>query len=90
MGFLPNPSHMINDMSTLMGHFVPSPRERENRDRRDSGEIRQIEKTKGKENDSRKTEEIHTCPLPLPAAITATQDKQELSIQAPTPNPLSM
>ena len=26
----------FNDMSTPVGHFVPSPRERENRDRRDS------------------------------------------------------
>ena len=26
----------FNDMSTLMGHFVSSPREREKRDRRDS------------------------------------------------------
>ena len=26
----------FNDMSTLVGHFVSSPREKENRDRRDS------------------------------------------------------
>ena len=27
----------FNDMSTLVGHFVSSPREREKRERRDSG-----------------------------------------------------
>ena len=27
----------LNDTSTLVGHFVSSPRERETRDRRDSG-----------------------------------------------------
>ena len=38
----------FNDMPTLVGHFVSSPREREKRDRRDS---------KGDERDGRKKEE---------------------------------
>ena len=50
----------FNDTSTLVGHFLLSPREREKRDirgdeRRDRGER--------KMNDSEETEEIKTFPL---------------------------
>ena len=38
----------FNDMSTLVGHFVSSPREREKRDRRDSrGDEREGQGRKG-------------------------------------------
>ena len=35
---------LFNDISTLMGHLVSSPRERENRDRRDSGEMKDTDR----------------------------------------------
>ena len=47
----------FNDTSTLVGHFVSSPREREKRDSRDGQGI------KRKNNDSEETEEIKTFPL---------------------------
>ena len=50
----------FNDMSTLVGHFVSSPREREKRDKRDSrGEEREGQERKRKMNES---EEIKTIP----------------------------
>ena len=57
------------DTSTLVGHFVSSPREREKRDRRDSiGEEREGQGRKRKMNESEETEEIK---LSLPAARIA-------------------
>ena len=54
----------LNDMSTLVGHFVSLPREREKRDRRDSkGDEREGQGTKRKMNESEETEEIKTFPL---------------------------
>ena len=63
----------FNDMSTLVGHFVSSPREREKRDRRDSrGDEREEQERKRNRNDSKETEEIKTFPpLPLPATRIA-------------------
>ena len=62
----------FNDMSTLVGHFVSSPREREKRDRRDSsGDEREGERRKRNRNESEKTEEIKTPPLPLPTTRIA-------------------
>ena len=58
----------FNDKSTLVGHFVLSPREREKRDsRRDE---RQGQGRKRNRNESEKTEEtrksVHRTRMPLP------------------------
>ena len=56
----------FNDTSTLVGHFVSSPREREKRYRRDSrGDEREEQERKRNRNDSEETEEIKTFPLYL-------------------------
>ena len=56
------------DMSTLVGHFVSSSREKEKRDRKDSrGDEREVQGRKRKVNESEDTDEIkhspstHTC-----------------------------
>ena len=54
----------FNDTSTLVGHFVSSPREREKRDRRDS----RIDESEGQgrrrnRNESEETGEIKTFPV---------------------------
>ena len=63
----------FNDTSTLVGHFVSSPREREKRDRRDSrGDQREEQGRKRNRNESEETEEIkNILPLPLPATRIA-------------------
>ena len=49
----------FKDMSTLVGHFVLSPREWEKRDRRDSrGDEREGQERKRNRNESEETEEI--------------------------------
>ena len=54
----------FNDMSTLVGHFVSSPRERKKKDRRDSsGDERERQGRKRNRNESEETEEIKTFPL---------------------------
>ena len=54
----------FNNMSTLEGHFVSSPREREKRDRRKSrGDEREGQGRKRNRNESKETEEIKTFPL---------------------------
>ena len=54
----------FNDTSTLVGHFVSSPREREKRDRRESrGDEREGQGRKRNRNESEETEEIKTFPL---------------------------
>ena len=54
----------FNDTSTLEGHFVSSPREREKRDRRESrGDEREGQGRKRYRNESEETEEIKTFPL---------------------------
>ena len=56
----------FNDTSTLVGHFVSSPREREKRDRRDSssrGDQREEQGRKRNRNVSEETEEIKTFSL---------------------------
>ena len=56
----------FNDMPTLVGHFVSSPRERENRDRRGSrGDEREGQGRKRKMNESEETEEIKNFPSTL-------------------------
>ena len=51
-------------MSTLVGHFVSSPREREKRDRRDSRrDEREGQGRKRNRNESEETEEIKTSPI---------------------------
>ena len=55
---------VFNDTSTLEGHFVSSPREREKRDRRDSRiDKREGQGRKRNRNESEETEEIKTFPL---------------------------
>ena len=63
----------FNDTSTLVGHFVLSPREREKRDRRDSrGDEREGQGRKRKMNKSEDSEEIkHSPSTHIPAARTA-------------------
>ena len=62
----------FNNPSTLMGHFVLSPREREKTDRRDSRrDEREGQGRKRNRNESEETEEIKTFPLPLPATRIA-------------------
>ena len=54
----------FNDRSTLEGHFVSSPREREKRNRRESrGDEREGQGRKRNRNESEETEEIKTFPL---------------------------
>ena len=56
----------FNDTSTLEGHFVSSPREREKRDRRESrGDEREGQGRKRNRNESEETEEIHVKTFPL-------------------------
>ena len=53
----------FNDTSTLVGHFVSSPREREKRDRRDSRrDEREGQGRKRNRNEREETEEIKTSP----------------------------
>ena len=53
----------FNDTSTLVGHFVSSPREREKTDRRDSRrDEREGQGRKRNRNESEETEEIKTSP----------------------------
>ena len=54
----------FNDTSTLEGHFVSSPREREKRDRKESrGDEREGQGRKRNRKESEETEEIKTFPL---------------------------
>ena len=53
----------FNDTSTIEGHFVLSPREREKRDRRDNrGDEREEQGRKRDRNESKETEEIKIFP----------------------------
>ena len=55
---------VFNDTSTLVGHFVSSPREREKRERRDSRrDESEVQGRKRNRNESEETEEIITLPL---------------------------
>ena len=54
----------FNDTSTLVGHFVSSPRKREKRDRRDSGgDEKERQGRKRTSNEREETEAIKTFPL---------------------------
>ena len=56
----------INDTSTLVGHFMSSPRETEKKGRRDSrGDEREGQGRKINRNGSEETEEIKTPPSTL-------------------------
>ena len=55
----------FNDTSTLVGHFVSSPGEREKKDRRDSRDEREGQGRKRNRNESEETEEIKTSPSTL-------------------------
>ena len=64
----------FNDTSTLVGHFVSSPREREKRDRRDSRrDEREEQGRKRNRNEREETEERNKTipPLPLPTSTIA-------------------
>ena len=56
---------VFNDTSTLVDHFVLTPREGEKRDRRDGREEREGQGRKRNRNESEETEEIKTFPLYL-------------------------
>ena len=62
---------VFNNMSTLMGHFVSSPREREKTDRIDSKDEREGQGRKRNRNESEGTEIKTFSPLPLPATRKA-------------------
>ena len=72
----------FNDTSTLVGHFVKSPREREKRNRRDSrGDEREVQGRKRNRNESEETEEIKTFhPLLSPATRIASLAQLEPNI----------
>ena len=62
----------FNNTSTLVAHFVSSPRERERRDSR--GDVREVHGRKRNRNESEETETEETKtfpPLPLPATRIA-------------------
>ena len=59
----------FNDTSTLVGHFLSSPREREKRDSR--VDEREGQGRKRKMNESEETRNKNIPPLPLPAAKVA-------------------
>ena len=65
----------FNDTSTLVGHFLSSPTEREKRDRREEKVEEMKENGQGRKrnrNESEETEEIKHHPLPLPATRIAS------------------
>ena len=63
----------FNDTSTLVGHFVSSPREREKRERRDSRvDQREEQGRKRNRNESKETEEIKT----FPSILTCYKDSR--------------
>ena len=82
-----------NDTSTLVGHFVSSPRKRQKRDRRDRGDEREGQVRKRNRNESEESEEIkNISPLPLPATRIAalpnwkpTPPPPHLSLSRPPP-----
>ena len=58
----------FNDTSTLVGHFLSSPREREKRDRRASRDEREGQRRKRKMNESEETRNKNIPSLHLLAA----------------------
>ena len=72
----------FNNTSTLVGHFVSSPREREKRDRSESrGDKTEGQGRKRNRNESEETGEIkHITPLPLPATRIAGLTQLEANI----------
>ena len=61
----------FNDTSTLEGHFVSSPREREKKDRRESrGDEREGQGRKRNRNESEETEETRISVKPMDAPRT--------------------
>ena len=62
----------FNDTSTLVGHFVSSPREREKRDRKDSrGDESEEQGRKRNRNESEETEEKLS-----PSTLTCYKDSR--------------
>ena len=59
----------FNDTSTLVGHFVSSPREREKRDRR--GDEKKGQGRRRKMNESEESEEVKAFPSTPPTAKVA-------------------
>ena len=53
----------FNDMSTFVGHFVSSPREKKKRQKDSRGDEKEGQGVKRKRNESEETEEIKTFPL---------------------------
>ena len=75
----------FNDTSTLEGHFLSSPREREKRDRRErGGDEREGQGRKRNRNESEETEEIKTFPLyPYPLQGQALPNCKPISVGRP-------
>ena len=77
----------FNDTSTLEGHFVSSPREREKRDRRESrGDEREGQGRKRNRNESEETEEIKTFslyPYPLQGYSRPCPTVSQYQLDAP-------
>ena len=90
------------DTSTLVGHFVSSPREREKRDRRDSrGDKREGQGRKGNRNESEVTEEILKTSSLYPYLFPGKQAlpnckpisvglPSEVSYTTPSPHPTTL
>ena len=55
----------FNDTSTLVGHFVSSPRERENRDRKDSKEMKEWDRGEGEKWMKVKNKNRRSANIPL-------------------------
>ena len=87
----------FNDTSTLVGHFVSSPREREKRNRRNSRGDEREGRGRRKMNESEEIEEVKTFPLcckgsrPCPTVsqyqldTPVTQDTRHLCLISPCP-----
>ena len=69
----------FNDTSTLVGHFVSPPREREKRERRDSRrDEREEQGKKRNRNESEETEETHV--KHSPSTLTCYKDSRSCPI----------
>ena len=70
----------FNDTSTIVGHFVSSPREKEKLDRKDRRDKEEPGR-KGNKNEWEETEEIKTdFPLPLPTKRIASLAQLQANI----------
>ena len=74
----------FNDTSTIVGHFVSSPKEREKRDRKASrGDEREGQGRRRKMNESEETVVKTIPPLPPPAAMVPCPVVSQYQLDAP-------